>query len=227
MGIHTWSGASRRGRRMSLELPFGNGSMPMMLQSPEFMQRHTEFFHPYPPASHILGRMQHSLNMEQQQQQQQQHQIKFERGTMPPHHQQQPPPILNLNHKYMNGGVAHHLMAAAYPVDALGRQPFNSTPSPSGSDKQASSPNSSYRGSASGTADDHQPMLVDSPIKCGGQMSPQATTTPDLSPQLWKLHYESKTVNKEVGGGGGGVVAASLDAGGGKPDDLTKEELSV
>lgn len=61
MGIHTWSGASRRGRRMSLELPF-NGSMPLMLQSPEFLQRHSDFFHPYPPP-HLLGRM----HLEQQQ----------------------------------------------------------------------------------------------------------------------------------------------------------------
>lgn len=79
MGIHTWSGASRRGRRMSLELPF-NGSMPLMLQNPDFLQRHSDFFHPYPPA-HLLGRM--SLEHHQQQQ-------KLDREAM------------NLASKYMN-----------------------------------------------------------------------------------------------------------------------------
>lgn len=168
MGIHTWSGASRRGRRMSLELPF-NGSMPLMLQNPDFLQRHSDFFHPYPPT-HLLGRMQQSMNMEQQ---------KFDRGAPPQ------PPILNLAHKYMNAnglsGLAGHPMSNH--IDSR-QPPYNSSPSPS-SDKHTASPNS--------LRDD---MLMDSP-KRNGDLSPTRTATPDLSPRLWKLHYESKAVNRD------------------------------
>lgn len=208
MGIHTWSGASRRGRRMSLELPF-NGSMPLMLQNPDFLQRHSDFFHPYPPT-HLLGRMQQQHSMEQQQQQ-----MKLERGVPPPsqQQQQQQQPLLNLAHKYMsaNGAAAaaaaaglaahhHQMMAAAAAAGGHpsilsggggdGRAAYISTPSPSGSDKQISPANSL-----------RDEIMMDSPKRNGGgdDVSPAAsqTVTPDLSPRLWKLHYESKAVNRE------------------------------
>lgn len=164
MGIHTWSGASRRGRRMSLELPF-NGSMPLMLQSPDFLQRHSDFFHPYPPA-HLLGRMQQAMSLEQQQQ--------LERGAPLPASQ-----IMSLANKYMNanGLAGHHNR-----IDSV-RQPFSSTtPSPV-SDKQIS-PNSI------------RDEIIESP-KRNGDHSPLRSGSTDLSPRMWKLHYESKTVNRE------------------------------
>lgn len=164
MGIHTWSGASRRGRRMSLELPF-NGSMPLMLQSPEFLQRHSDFFHPYPSA-HLLGRMQQSMSLEQQQ--------KLERGA--------PPQIINLANKYMNSnGLASH--AHNHHDD---RQQYSNPSSPIGSDKQQISPNSV------------RDEMSDSPKRNGdGDISPIHADSADLSPRMWKLHYESKAVNRE------------------------------
>lgn len=156
MGIHTWSGASRRGRRMSLELPF-NGSMPLMLQSPEFLQRHSDFFHPYPPA-HLLGRMQ----ME--------HHQKLERSGQPH--------LLNLANKYMNSnGLSLHGGAAAAVDD---RQQYSNPSSPADSDKQH--------------GDD-----IDSPKHHNGDRdnSPIRSESADLSPRMWKLHYESKTVNRD------------------------------
>lgn len=163
MGIHTWSGASRRGRRMSLELPF-NGSMPLMLQSPEFLQRHSDFFHPYPPA-HLLGRMQQSMSLEQQH--------KLERGAPIPASQ-----IMNLANKYMNanglGGHNH--------IDN-NRSFSSATPSPV-SDKQIS-PNSI------------RDEILESP-KRNGDHSPIRSGSTDLSsPRMWKLHYESKAVNRD------------------------------
>lgn len=162
MGIHTWSGASRRGRRMSLELPF-NGSMPLMLQSSEFLQRHSDFFHPYPPA-HLLGRMQQSMSMEQQQ--------KLERSA--------PPQIINLANKYMNAnGLASH---AHNHHDS--RHHYSNPPSPADSDKQQISPNS--------IRDDRE-----SPKRNGDRdHSPIRSGSADLSPRMWKLHYESKAMNR-------------------------------
>lgn len=150
MGIHTWSGASRRGRRMSLELPF-NGSMPLMLQNSEFLQRHSDFFHPYPPA-HLLGRM----SLEHQQQQQ-----KIDREAM------------NLASKYMNS-------------NGLTRGPrddrqYSNPSSPAESDKQQISPNSL-----------RDERFTESPKRNG-----ERSHSPTPSPRLWKLHYESKAVNRD------------------------------
>lgn len=150
MGIHTWSGASRRGRRMSLELPF-NGSMPLMLQSPDFLQRHSDFFHPYPP--HLLSRM----SLEHQQQQQ-----KLDREA------------INLASKYMNSNGLSR---------ASGRnneRQYSNPPSPADSDKQQISPNSL-----------RDERFSDSPKRNGDRdhHSP--------SPRMWKLHYESKAVNRD------------------------------
>lgn len=122
MGIHTWSGASRRGRRMSLELPF-NGSMPLMLQGPDFMPRHSDFFHPYPPA-HLLGRMQQSMAMEHQQQ-------KLDREAPPSSASH----FLNLANKYMN---SNGLTANKHSDD---RHSYSSNPPSPDSDKQQMSPN--------------------------------------------------------------------------------------
>lgn len=159
MGIHTWSGASRRGRRMSLELPF-NGSMPLMLQSPEFLQRQAEFFHPYPPA-HLLGRMQQSMSLDGP--------LKMDRSVAPQ--------ILNLASKYGNGLSAHH----------DDRQQYSNPSSPADSDKQQTSVNS---------GDD-----CDSPKQNGNRSrSPSRSGSVDLSPRMWKLHYESKTVNRDGNG---------------------------
>lgn len=146
MGIHTWSGASRRGRRMSLELPF-NGSMPLMLQNPEFLQRHTDFFHPYPP--HLLSR----LSMEQQQ-----HQQKLDREAM------------HLADKYMSSnGLSRGLKDDRH---------YSNPPSPVDSDKQPISPN-----------DLRDERYADTPNGDCGERSP--------SPRMFKLHYESKALNRE------------------------------
>lgn len=166
MGIHTWSGASRRGRRMSLELPF-NGSMPLMLQSPEFLQRHSDFFHPYPPA-HLLGRMQQSMSME--------HQQKLERSAQPR--------LINLANKYMNSnGLAAHGHGGGGGGAHDDRQPYSNPSSPADSDKQHAN-----------SGDD-----IDSPKHHNGdrEHSPIRSGSADLSPRMWKLHYESKTVNRE------------------------------
>lgn len=163
MGIHTWSGASRRGRRMSLELPF-NGSMPLMLQSPEFMQRHSDFFHPYPPA-HLLGRMQQSMAMEQQQ-------LKLGREAPPSTSQ-----IMNLANKYMNSnGLAGH-------NHSEDRQSYSSNPPSPDSDKQPMSPNEDIESPRRNGDRDHS-----SPIRSGSE---------DLSPRIWKMHYESKANNRD------------------------------
>ncbi|XP_072154054.1 sal-like protein 3 isoform X2 [Bemisia tabaci] len=56
MGTHMWTnGASRRGRRMSLDLP------PLPKDSPEFLQRRPDLFYPYLPAPFLNG-MQQKLN---------------------------------------------------------------------------------------------------------------------------------------------------------------------
>lgn len=158
MGIHTWSGASRRGRRMSLELPF-NGSMPLMLQSPEFLQRHSDFFHPYPPP-HLLGRMQ----LEQQQ--------KLDRDAM------------SLASKYMNSnGLRSHRERER------DERQYSNPSSPADSDKQQISPNSM-----------RDERFTDSPPKRNGDRdsSPIRAGSTDLSPRMWKLHYESKAVNRDT-----------------------------
>lgn len=156
MGIHTWSGASRRGRRMSLELPF-NGAMPLMLQTPEFLQRHSDFFHPYPPA-HLIGRMQHSMGLD--------------------NHHKIDPQVLNLASKYVN---SNGLKAS---TEERGRD-YSNPPSPADSDKQMTPINS---------GDD-----LDSPNQNGNRSSsPSRAGSVDLSPRMWKLHYESKTVNRDA-----------------------------
>ena len=149
MGIHTWSGASRRGRRMSLELPF-NGSMPLMLQNPDFLQRHSDFFHPYPP--HLLSRM----SLEHQQQQQ-----KLDREAM------------NLASKYMNSNG----LSRGHRDE---RREYSNPPSPADSDKQQISPNSL-----------RDERYSDSPKHRNGDRDHSP------SPRMWKLHYESKAVNRD------------------------------
>lgn len=143
---------------MSLELPF-NGSMPLMLQSPEFLQRQAEFFHPYPPA-HLLGRMQQSMSLDGPH--------KLDRSTVPQ--------ILNLAHKYGNSnGVSSRNDE---------RPQYSNPSSPADSDKQQTSVNS---------GDDS-----DSPKQNGNRSrSPSRSGSVDLSPRMWKLHYESKTVNRD------------------------------
>lgn len=55
MGTHMWSnGASRRGRRMSLELPL-NRPLPLNPQDTEFLQRRPDLFYPYLPAPFLNG----------------------------------------------------------------------------------------------------------------------------------------------------------------------------
>ncbi len=61
MGTHMWSSsqqASRRGRRMSLELPPPlHGGLPIGLtaKDSEFLQRRPELLFPYLPAAHFSG----------------------------------------------------------------------------------------------------------------------------------------------------------------------------
>ncbi|XP_059617714.1 homeotic protein spalt-major [Phlebotomus argentipes] len=58
MGTHMWSnGASRRGRRMSLELPL-NRPLPLNPQDSEFLQRRPDLFYPYLPAPFLNGMQQ-------------------------------------------------------------------------------------------------------------------------------------------------------------------------
>ncbi|XP_076270287.1 homeotic protein spalt-major-like isoform X2 [Rhynchophorus ferrugineus] len=58
MGTHMWSnGASRRGRRMSLDLP----PIPMTPKDSEFLQRRPDLFYPYLPGPFLNG-MQQKLN---------------------------------------------------------------------------------------------------------------------------------------------------------------------
>uniref|UniRef100_A0A1Y1LNJ9 Uncharacterized protein n=2 Tax=Photinus pyralis TaxID=7054 RepID=A0A1Y1LNJ9_PHOPY len=58
MGTHMWSnGASRRGRRMSLDLP----PIPMTPKDSEFLQRRPDLFYPYLPAPFLNG-MQQKMN---------------------------------------------------------------------------------------------------------------------------------------------------------------------
>lgn len=53
MGTHMWSGgASRRGRRMSLELP------PRPLHEPHELLRRPDLFYPYLPAPFLNGMQQ-------------------------------------------------------------------------------------------------------------------------------------------------------------------------
>lgn len=59
MGTHMWSnGASRRGRRMSLDLP----PIPMTPKDSEFLQRRPDLFYPYLPAPFLNG-MQQKVNI--------------------------------------------------------------------------------------------------------------------------------------------------------------------
>nr|CAD7570820.1 unnamed protein product [Timema californicum] len=58
MGTHMWSnGASRRGRRMSLDLP----PIPMTPKDSEFLQRRPDLFYPYLPAPFLNGMQQKAL----------------------------------------------------------------------------------------------------------------------------------------------------------------------
>jgi len=53
MGTHMWSnGASRRGRRMSLELP---PMPPLTPKDSDFLQRRPDLFYPYLPAPFLNG----------------------------------------------------------------------------------------------------------------------------------------------------------------------------
>lgn len=55
MGTHMWSnGASRRGRRMSLELPVAR-SLTMSAQESEFFQRRQDLYYPYLPLPFLNG----------------------------------------------------------------------------------------------------------------------------------------------------------------------------
>jgi hypothetical protein len=55
MGTHMWNnGASRRGRRMSLDLP----PIPMTPKDSEFLQRRPDLFYPYLPAPFLNGMQQ-------------------------------------------------------------------------------------------------------------------------------------------------------------------------
>lgn len=59
MGTHMWSnGASRRGRRMSLDLP----PIPMTPKDSEFLQRRPDLFYPYLPAPFLNGMQQKVTN---------------------------------------------------------------------------------------------------------------------------------------------------------------------
>lgn len=56
MGTHMWSGgASRRGRRMSLELP------PRPMHEPHDLLRRPDLFYPYLPAPFLNGMQQKVL----------------------------------------------------------------------------------------------------------------------------------------------------------------------
>lgn len=60
MGTHMWSnGASRRGRRMSLDLP----PIPMTPKDSEFLQRRPDLFYPYLPAPFLNGMQQKVTNL--------------------------------------------------------------------------------------------------------------------------------------------------------------------
>lgn len=60
MGTHMWSnGASRRGRRMSLDLP----PIPMTPKDSEFLQRRPDLFYPYLPAPFLNGMQQKVRNI--------------------------------------------------------------------------------------------------------------------------------------------------------------------
>ncbi|XP_055370916.1 sal-like protein 1 [Condylostylus longicornis] len=64
MGTHMWTnGSSRRGRRMSLELPSIQRppSMPLGAHDPEFLQRRAEIFYPYLPPF-LNGALQQKSN---------------------------------------------------------------------------------------------------------------------------------------------------------------------
>ncbi|ERL85303.1 hypothetical protein D910_02724 [Dendroctonus ponderosae] len=55
MGTHMWNnGASRRGRRMSLDLP----PIPMTPKDTEFLQRRPDIFYPYLPGPFLNGMQQ-------------------------------------------------------------------------------------------------------------------------------------------------------------------------
>lgn len=58
MGTHMWSGgASRRGRRMSLELP------PRPLHEPHDLLRRPDLFYPYLPAPFLNGMQQKVIDI--------------------------------------------------------------------------------------------------------------------------------------------------------------------
>ncbi|XP_014223525.1 homeotic protein spalt-major-like isoform X2 [Trichogramma pretiosum] len=59
MGTHMWTnGASRRGRRMSLDIP----SLPISPKDSEFLQRRPDLFYPYLPAPFLNGVPPQKLN---------------------------------------------------------------------------------------------------------------------------------------------------------------------
>lgn len=61
MGTHMWNnGASRRGRRMSLDLPIPPMG-PMAPKDSDFLQRRPDLFYPYLPAPFLNG-MQHKVS---------------------------------------------------------------------------------------------------------------------------------------------------------------------
>lgn len=67
MGTHMWSnGASRRGRRMSLELPL-NRPLPLSPQDSEFLQRRPDLFYPYLPAPFLNGMQQKVVTFKKKQ----------------------------------------------------------------------------------------------------------------------------------------------------------------
>lgn len=60
MGTHMWTnGASRRGRRMSLDLP----PLPITPKDSEFLQRRPDLFYPYLPGPGFLNGVQQKVNI--------------------------------------------------------------------------------------------------------------------------------------------------------------------
>lgn len=56
MGTHMWtSGASRRGKRMSLDLPMNRPPLPLTQQDSDFLQRRPDLFYPYLPSPFLNG----------------------------------------------------------------------------------------------------------------------------------------------------------------------------
>lgn len=104
------------------------------------------------------------------------HQQKLERSAQPR--------LINLANKYMNSnGLAAHGHGGGGGGAHDDRQPYSNPSSPADSDKQHAN-----------SGDD-----IDSPKHHNGdrEHSPIRSGSADLSPRMWKLHYESKTVNRE------------------------------